>query len=96
MGNVTSLITSSSAKAMAKSTGWKVLKEQLTSSSTELEDGKEWEIAEALDMADKITSIGNKLSSKTISSISSQADILDLLSNSEQLESLPSHVFLAE
>ena len=96
MGNVASLITSNSAKSMAESTGWKVLKDQLTSSSTELEDGKEWEIAEALDMADKITSIGNKLSSKTIISISSQAEILDLLSNSEQLESLPSHVFLAE
>lgn len=96
MGNVTSLITSSSAKAMAKSAGWKVLKDQLTSSSIELEDGKEWEIAEALDMADKIVRIEGRWSSLTINSISSQADILDLLANNGQLESLPSHVFLAE
>ena len=96
MGNVISLITTNSAKAMAESTGWKVLKNQLTDSSIELEDGREWEIAEALDMADKIIRTEGKLSSMTINSISSQADILDLLANDGPLESLPSHVFLAE
>lgn len=96
MGNVSSLVTPDHARSMAERSGWRVSKEQTTGSSVALEDGRSWEIAEAIDMAEQMIGLKRSFPESTKEVITAEAGLLSRLADREPRESLPTYVFLAE
>ena len=95
MGNVTSLVIPDQARSMAERAGWRVLKDQTTASSKALEDGRSWEIAEAIDMAERTgRTAGIPDDAKDV--VLAEARLLSKLAEREPRESLCTYVFLAE
>ena len=96
MGNVTSLVIPDQARSMAERAGWRILKDQTTASSKTLEDGRSWEIAEAIDMAERAAQLKGQVPDSAKDFISAEVGLLTALTGREPRESLNAYVFLAE
>ena len=95
-GNVASLVLPDQARSMAERAGWSILKEQTTRSSASLEDGGSWEIAEAIDMAERAGRSTSPVPETAKNLISAEARLLNTLTEREPRESLNAYVFLAD
>ena len=96
MGNVSSLVVPEQARSMAERAGWRISKEQTTGSSVALEDGRSWEIAEAIDMAEQMIGLKKSFPESAKEVVAAEARLLSRLAGREPRESLPTSVFLAQ
>ena len=95
--NVEALITPNQARSMARDAGWAVTAERVTDSSVSLEDGRDWEIQNAKQLAeDVIASKPPSVSESAFGAVAAEYALLNMLAEEAGAESLPTYVFVAE
>ena len=95
--NVASLITPDKARSMARDAGWAVTNEWVTDSSVGLEDGRDWEIENAKQLAEEvIASKPPSVSESALGAVAAEYALLKMLAEDAGRESLPTYVFVAE
>ena len=95
--NVRSLIIHSEARSLAEQAGWMIAQEEVIETSMVLNDGREWEIDNALHMADLFADAFPETPlDRARHLVSTEADLLRALSDRALNRSLPTYVFLAE
>ena len=95
--NVQCMITPDQARSMARDAGWQVTDEWVTDSSVGLEDGRDWEIENAKQLArEMIASRPPSVSADALEAVTAELALLDMLAGEPGAESLPTYVFVAE
>ena len=94
--NVHSLILPGQARALAQKSGWAITNEGTIDTSNELEDGKEWEMCWAQEMAERLARSKDRLVSDYAREvIASEAQLMKQMDVGAPL-SLSTYVFVAE
>ena len=95
--NVQCMITPDQARSMARDAGWQVTDEWVTDSSVGLEDGRDWEIDNAKQLArEMIASRPPSIRAAALEAVTAELALLDMLAAEPGAESLPTYVFVAE
>ena len=95
--NVQCMITPDQARSMAEGAGWKVMDERVTDSSVDLEDGRDWEIDNARQLARQmIASRPPSVPAAALEAGTAELALLDMLAGEPGAQSLPTYVFVAE
>ena len=95
--NVQCMIAPDQARSMAEDAGWKVMDERVTDSSVGLENGSDWEIDNARQLArEMIASKPPAVSAAALEAVSAELALLDMLAGEPGAESLPTYAFVAE
>ena len=95
--NVRCLILSAQARSLAEQAGWAITHEDATETSADLDDGRAWEIDNALHLAELFVGANADTPlSKACDLMSTEAGLLRELSDSALNTSLPTFSFLAE
>lgn len=95
--NVRCLILPAQARSLAEQAGWAITHEEVTETSEDLADGRVWEIDNALHLAELFAGASaDTPMDRACHLVSTEADLLRSLSDSELNRSLPTFAFLAE
>ena len=78
-------------------TGWTVTDDLVTDSSVGLEDGGDWEIENAKQLAEKVIALKPpSVSEAALRTMSAEYALLNMLAEEAEAESLPTYLFVAE
>ena len=95
--NVQCMLTPNQARSMARDEGWNVTGEWVTDSSVGLEDGREWEIENAKQLArEMIASRPPSVPESALEAVAAEYALLDMLAEETGVESLHTYAFVAE
>jgi hypothetical protein len=95
--NVRCLILPDQARSLAEQAGWTISHEAVTETSMVLNDGREWEIDNALHLAELFADAFAEMPlDRARHLVSTEADLLRALSDSALNRSLATYTFLAE
>ena len=95
--NVQCMITPDQARLLARDAGWKVTDEWVTDSSVGLEDGSDWEIENAKQLAREMIALRPpSVPEPALEAVVAEHALLKMLAEEVGAESLPTYAFVAE
>lgn len=95
--NVRCLILPAQARSLAEQAGWSITHEEVTETSEDLGDGRDWEIDNALHLADLfVAACADTPLNRACDLISTEAELLRELSDRALNRSLATYSLLAE